>query len=46
MSNSPKTDEPFDPATVPIKPAATVLLIRDRDGGGSDGDPGNHRPGW
>ena len=34
MSNAPKIDEPFDPTTVPIKPAATVLLIRDRDGGG------------
>ncbi|MEI8287425.1 MAG: NUDIX hydrolase [Actinomycetes bacterium] len=34
MSNAPKNDEPFDPTTVPIKPAATVLLIRDRDGGG------------
>lgn len=34
MSNAPKIDEPFDPRTVPIKPAATVLLIRDRDGGG------------
>jgi len=27
-------NEPFDPATVPIKPAATVLLIRDADAGG------------
>lgn len=34
MTNAPKNDEPFDPTTVPIKPAATVLLIRDRDGGG------------
>jgi len=38
MSNVSKkaigVDEPFDPATVAIKPAATVLLIRDaRDGG-------------
>ena len=29
-----KAEEPFDPATVPVKPAATVLLIRDADDGG------------
>ncbi len=34
MSTPTKTDEPFDPATVPVKPAATVLLIRDADAGG------------
>ena len=34
MSNAPQADEPFDPAKVPVKPAATVLLIRDKDGGG------------
>ena len=34
MSNAPHADEPFDPAKVPVKPAATVLLIRDKDGGG------------
>ena len=35
MSNAPQTsDEPFDPRTVPIKPAATVLLIRDAVAGG------------
>jgi 8-oxo-dGTP pyrophosphatase MutT (NUDIX family) len=34
MSNAPKADEAFDPTTVPVKPAATVLLIRDKDGGG------------
>ena len=34
MSNAPQTEEPFDPKTVPIKPAATVLLIRDADAGG------------
>ena len=27
MSNAPKQDEPFDPDTVPVKPAATVLLV-------------------
>ena len=27
-------DEPFDPDTVPVKPAATVLLVRDAEGGG------------
>lgn len=26
--------EPFDPGTVPVKPAATVLLVRDADAGG------------
>lgn len=30
----PAADEPFDPETVPIRPAATVLLVRDADGGG------------
>ena len=35
MSNAPQTsDEPFDPRTVPVKPAATVLLIRDAVAGG------------
>ena len=35
MSNTPtKSEEPFDPATVPVKPAATVLLIRDAVAGG------------
>ena len=34
MSTPTKTDEPFDPTTVPVKPAATVLLIRDADAGG------------
>ena len=29
-----KAEEPFDPTTVPVKPAATVLLIRDADDGG------------
>ena len=29
-----KAEEPFDPTTVPVKPAATVLLIRDADEGG------------
>ena len=36
MSNAPKrpaNDEPFDPETVPVKPAATVLLVRDGDDG-------------
>ena len=36
MSNAPKAptnDEPFDPDTVPVKPAATVLLVRDGDAG-------------
>lgn len=28
------TDEPFDPDLVPVKPAATVLLVRDAEGGG------------
>lgn len=30
----PSQDEPFDPETVPVKPAATVMLVRDADGGG------------
>ena len=30
----PASDEPFDPDTVPVKPAATVLLVRDAEGGG------------
>lgn len=30
----PGADEPFDPDTVPVKPAATVLLVRDAEGGG------------
>ena len=35
MSNAPQSnDEPFDPRTVPVKPAATVLLIRDAVAGG------------
>ena len=29
-----KAEEPFDPTSVPVKPAATVLLIRDADDGG------------
>ena len=33
MSNAPKQDEPFDPDKVPVKPAATVLLVRDGDDG-------------
>jgi hypothetical protein len=33
MSNAPKQDEPFDPDKVPVKPAATVLLVRDGDEG-------------
>ena len=36
MSEAPKRpaqDEPFDPDTVPVKPAATVLLVRDGDAG-------------
>ena len=33
MSNAPRNDEPFDPETVPVKPAATVLLVRDGDHG-------------
>ena len=28
------TEEPFDPTKVPVKPAATVLLVRDSDAGG------------
>lgn len=31
------TDAPFDPTTVPIKPAATVMMVRD---GGPDGSEG------
>ena len=34
MSASAASNEPFDPTTVPVKPAATVLLIRDADAGG------------
>lgn len=34
MSASSAANEPFDPTTVPVKPAATVLLIRDADAGG------------
>ena len=34
MSAPSAANEPFDPATVPVKPAATVLLIRDADAGG------------
>lgn len=34
MSASAAANEPFDPTTVPVKPAATVLLIRDADAGG------------
>lgn len=34
MSDAAKNDDHFDPATVPVKPAATVLLVRDADGGG------------
>lgn len=33
MSNTSK-EEAFDPTTVPVKPAATVLLVRDADAGG------------
>ena len=33
MSN-PSNEEAFDPTTVPVKPAATVLLVRDADAGG------------
>ena len=32
MSNT--SNEEFDPTTVPVKPAATVLLVRDADAGG------------
>ena len=32
MSNT--SSEEFDPTTVPVKPAATVLLVRDADAGG------------
>jgi 8-oxo-dGTP pyrophosphatase MutT (NUDIX family) len=31
------TDTPFDPTTVPIKPAATVMMVRDGDPGESEG---------
>jgi 8-oxo-dGTP pyrophosphatase MutT (NUDIX family) len=31
------TDTPFDPTTVPIKPAATVMMVRDGDLNGSEG---------
>ena len=34
MTSGPQHDEPFDPAQVPVKPAATVLLVRDADAGG------------
>jgi 8-oxo-dGTP pyrophosphatase MutT (NUDIX family) len=35
MSNAPQaTEEPFDPHSVPVKPAATVLLVRDAVAGG------------
>lgn len=34
MTAAPGKDEPFDPALVPVKPAATVLLIRDAEAGG------------
>lgn len=34
MTSAPQHDEPFDPALVPVKPAATVLLVRDADAGG------------
>jgi 8-oxo-dGTP pyrophosphatase MutT (NUDIX family) len=30
-TSHPKANEPFDPATVPVRPAATVLLVRDDD---------------
>lgn len=33
MSNT-SNEEAFDPTTVPVKPAATVLLVRDADAGG------------
>lgn len=33
MSNT-SNEETFDPTTVPVKPAATVLLVRDADAGG------------
>ena len=33
MSNTPN-EEAFDPTTVPVKPAATVLLVRDAEIGG------------
>lgn len=29
-----EANEPFDPHAVPVRPAATVLLVRDADGGG------------
>ena len=31
---SDTSSEEFDPTTVPVKPAATVLLVRDADAGG------------
>lgn len=34
MSDAVKSEEEFDPRTVPVKPAATVLLVRDADRGG------------
>lgn len=32
--SSTSNEEAFDPTTVPVKPAATVLLVRDADAGG------------
>lgn len=34
MTSAPQHNEPFDPALVPVKPAATVLLVRDAEAGG------------
>ena len=34
--NSARGDEPFDPDSVPVKPAATVLLVRYAHGGGTE----------
>ena len=31
------TDTPFDPTTVPIKAAATVMMVRDKNLDGSEG---------
>ena len=39
-SSSPAADEPFDPDSVPVKPAATVLLVRDAPGAGTDAGAG------
>lgn len=36
MTTRPAADEPFDPTTVPVKPAATVLLVRDAEAGGTE----------